>query len=109
MLGAARRRAGTAHGRACPGWGRTDRADRSRDRGNLHQRAGRLDEAAAAYERAVELDPGLGRAHFELGRTYIRLERFADALPHARRAVEFTPDHAGSRQMLADLLEALGR
>jgi hypothetical protein len=56
----------------------------------------------------VEADPGLGRGHFELARTYIRLERFAEALPHARRAVEFMPEHTPSRQMLADLEAGLG-
>ena len=51
---------------------------------------------------------GLGLGHFELGRTYIRLERFEDALTHARRAVEFMPDHQSARQMLTDLERALG-
>lgn len=77
--------------------------------GNVLQQAGRWEEAADAYGRAVAADAGLGRAHFELGRLYIRLERPTDALRHARRAVEFMPDHAGSRQMLADLQRALGR
>jgi hypothetical protein len=36
------------------------------------------------------------------------MERPADALPHARRAVEFRPDHPPSRQMLQDLERALG-
>jgi hypothetical protein len=56
----------------------------------------------------VEADPGLGQAHFELARTYLRLERVEDALPHARRAVEFLPGHEPSRQMLADLERARG-
>jgi tetratricopeptide (TPR) repeat protein len=72
------------------------------------QRQERYDEAASAYADAVEADPGLGIAHFELGRTYLRLERFEDALSHARRAVEFLPDHQLSRQMLSDLERALG-
>jgi tetratricopeptide (TPR) repeat protein len=75
--------------------------------GNLHRRADRLEEAAEAYTAAVTADPGLGLGHFELARTYILLERPADALPYARRAVEFRPDHANSRQMLADLEQAL--
>lgn len=71
--------------------------------GNTFQQAGRYEEAATAYERAVLAEPGLARAHFELGRTYFRLERFTEALPHARRAVELMPEHAPSRQMLAEL------
>ena len=76
--------------------------------GNLRQRAGDLRGAADAYLRAVASDPGLGPAHFELARVYILLERPADALPHARRAVEFRPDHLPSRRMLQDLERALG-
>jgi len=56
----------------------------------------------------VAADPGLGAAQFELARVYILLDRPADALPHARRAVEFRPDHAPSRQMLQDLERAVG-
>ena len=76
--------------------------------GNLRQRSDDLEGAAEAYRRAVEADPGLGSAYFELARVYILLGRPADALPHARRAVEFRPDHAPSRQMLQDLERALG-
>jgi tetratricopeptide (TPR) repeat protein len=74
----------------------------------MHQRAGRLEAAAASYTRAVEANPGLGLGHFELGRANIRLERFDEALRHARRAVEFLPDDQNARQMLADLERALG-
>ncbi len=76
--------------------------------GNLHRQADRLPEAADAYAQAVAADPGLGLAFFELARTYILLNRPADALPFARRAVEFRPGHAGSRQMLADLERTVG-
>jgi len=76
--------------------------------GNLRQRAGDLQGAAEAYGSAVREDPGLGAAQFELARVYILLERPADALPHARRAVEFRPDHVPSRQMLQDLERTVG-
>ena len=76
--------------------------------GNSRQRAGDLEGAAEAYRSAVQEDPGMGAAQFELARVYILLERPADALPHARRAVEFRPDHVPSRQMLQDLERTLG-
>jgi tetratricopeptide (TPR) repeat protein len=76
--------------------------------GNLLQRGGNLQGAADAYARAVEADPGLGPAHFELARVYILTDRPALALPHARRAVEFRPDHTPSRQMLQDLERITG-
>ena len=62
----------------------------------------------ASYAKAVEAAPGFGLGHFELGRTNIRLEHLDEALHHARRAVEFLPDHPNARQMLADLERALG-
>ena len=77
-------------------------------RGNVHLRGGSLDQAIAAYRRAVEIDPGLGLGHFNLGIALIRAQRYQEALPHARRAVEFSPDNEQAGQMLADLQRALG-
>jgi Flp pilus assembly protein TadD len=76
--------------------------------GNTYRQSGDLERAVASYLSAVASDPGLGVAHFELGRAYILLERPTDALPFARRAVEFRPEHAPSRAMLRDLEQALG-
>jgi len=77
--------------------------------GNTYRQANDLEPAVAAYLQAVAADPGLGVAHFELGRAYILMERPAEALPFARRAVEFRPNHAPSLAMLRDLEQALGR
>ncbi|HSG08245.1 MAG TPA: tetratricopeptide repeat protein [Longimicrobiales bacterium] len=76
--------------------------------GNLRQRAGDLPSAAEAYARAVAADPGMGPAYFELARVLILMDRPADALAPARRAVEFRPDHLPSRQMLQDLERTFG-
>ena len=76
--------------------------------GNLRLRSGDLPSAAESYRAAVRADPGLARGHFNLARTLIQLERFEEALPHARRAVEFEPDYDLARQMLADLERVFG-
>lgn len=76
--------------------------------GSIALRAGDLEGAVAAYGLAVEADPGLARGHFNLARSLIQLNRIGEALPHARRAVEFEPDYDPARQMLADLERALG-
>ncbi len=76
--------------------------------GNLRLRSGDLPGAAEAYAAAVAADPGLARGHFNLARTLIQLERYREALPHARRAVEFEPDYDLARQMLSDLERVLG-
>jgi tetratricopeptide (TPR) repeat protein len=54
--------------------------------GELRARRGAFDEAAAAYGRAVDLDPDQLEAWFELGESLARLGRFEparDALRHA--------------------------
>ena len=77
--------------------------------GNTYLRGDDLESAVESYLRAVEADPALAVAQFEIGRTYILLGRPAEALPYARRAVEFRPEHGPSRAMLRDLERAIGR
>lgn len=77
--------------------------------GNTYRQVGDLERAVESYLTAVAADPGLGVAHFEIGRAYILLGRPAEALPFARRAVEFRPQHGASRAMLQDLEQAVGR
>ena len=56
----------------------------------------------------MELDWGLARGHYNLARVYIQQGRYAEALPKARRALEFEPTNQGAAQMLADLQRAVG-
>jgi tetratricopeptide (TPR) repeat protein len=42
--------------------------------------AHRNDEAVAALQSAVKLDPGLEEAHFELGAAYVRVARYNEAI-----------------------------
>ncbi len=51
------------------------------------EQAGRLAEAAALNERALELDPTMIQAHINLLSAYGRLDRFDDAEAHYRAAV----------------------
>lgn len=53
--------------------------------------AQRLDEAEAAFRRAVELDPKLDRAWYGLGLTLIRLQRFEEAVAALKRNTELQP------------------
>lgn len=53
--------------------------------------ADRLDEAEAAFRRAVALDPKLDRAWYGLGLTLIRLQRFDEAVPALKRNTELQP------------------
>lgn len=52
---------------------------------------GRLDEAEAAFRRAVELDPKLDRAWYGLGLVLIRLQRLDEAVAALERNTELQP------------------
>jgi Tfp pilus assembly protein PilF len=47
--------------------------------GKVFMRTGRWDEAAAEFERAIKFDVNLPDAYYQLGRTYMRLKRTAEA------------------------------
>jgi predicted Zn-dependent protease len=55
------------------------------------EEADRLDEAEAAFRRAVELDPKLDRGWYGLGLTLIRLQRFDEAVVALKRNTELQP------------------
>lgn len=68
-----------------------------------------LEEAIAAYERAIALDPAHADAHVNLGR--LRHEQRAPlaAEKHYRAALKADPDHATAAFNLGVALEDLGR
>ena len=53
--------------------------------------AGRLDEAAAEYERALALDPAYARAHANLGSVRLQQGRVAEAVARLEEAVRLDP------------------
>jgi len=55
------------------------------------ERHGQLEEAAAAHEKALELDPGLVQAHINLIRLYGQLGKFEKAEEHYDAAVRLDP------------------
>lgn len=57
----------------------------------LLEHANRLDEAEAAFRKAVATDPKLDRAWYGLGLTLIRLNRFDEAVPALKRNTELQP------------------
>ena len=62
------------------------------EQGNAAMHAGDVLHARACYERAVELEPELGDAHFNLGATYQAQGLHHLALPHYERGVSLMPD-----------------
>ena len=66
-------------------------------------------EARAAYERVLELDPGHGDAHVNLGRLLHESGDAAGADAHYRRALALDPKNATAAFNLGVALEDLGR
>jgi predicted O-linked N-acetylglucosamine transferase (SPINDLY family) len=62
------------------------------EQGNAHMHAGEPLLARACYERAIELDPNLGDAHFNLGATYQAQSLHHLALKHYERGVALMAD-----------------
>lgn len=66
-------------------------------------------EARAAYEKALELDPGVAGAHVNLGRLLHKAGELGRAEPHYREAVALDPDDPTPHFNLGALFEELGR
>ena len=68
-----------------------------------HVSEGRIVEALAAYQRAVEKDDDSAYLHRTLADALARSSRLDEALVHARRAHELDPDDTSARTLLAQL------
>jgi tetratricopeptide (TPR) repeat protein len=68
-----------------------------------HQARGELDEALAAFERALEKDPDSAYIHRKLALGLIRAGRPAESLEHAERALELDPDDLRTRILVGQL------
>jgi Tfp pilus assembly protein PilF len=62
------------------------------DLGFVLERQGLPEDAAAAYRKALELDPESAAAHYNLGVSLARSGDFAEAEPHLLAAVEKNPN-----------------
>lgn len=72
---------------------------------SLFQR-GYYREAIPYFERATELDPNFAQAYFYLGRSYVSLARWREALPPLRTAYRLAPE-AAKREIADVLIDAL--
>jgi Flp pilus assembly protein TadD len=73
--------------------------------GTLLTRRGNLDGAARELQTAVELQPGFGRAQFELGVILVRRGDSGGAVDHFRLAAQGTDPQASAaaRQTLQQM------
>ena len=77
--------------------------------GEVHESVNRMEEADAAYRRALELDPAMRGARFRLGKMLVATGQLKEAERQFARAVRLAPDHAESHLELALTLDALER
>jgi tetratricopeptide (TPR) repeat protein len=73
------------------------------------ERAGKLEEAAQAHEKALEIDPGLVQAHVNLISIYGRLGEPQKAEQHYRAAVRVESSNVEAHYDYGVLLFGLGR
>ena len=71
-------------------------------------RAGRLDEAEAAYERAIVASPESGFLYRELAGVEQQRGNFDEALAHLRKAIELDRNDAAAHAIAGAILEGRG-
>jgi tetratricopeptide (TPR) repeat protein len=77
--------------------------------GYLAERAGRPDEALAAYTNALEIDPRLNDALFNSGNVLLAAGRYSEAAAAYERLIANTPSFFPARFNLGRLYERGGR
>jgi len=77
--------------------------------GNALQRKGRLDEAVAAYHKAIDLDPKDAAAHYNLGSALQAKGRLDEAIAEHRKAIDLDPKDARAHYNFGNALMARGR
>jgi len=70
---------------------------------------GKLDEAAAALEKALEQDANFALAHSALAVVYGRLNRHADAIRHGLKVCELEPDDPFSFTAMSVTFQRAGK
>jgi tetratricopeptide (TPR) repeat protein len=70
---------------------------------------GRMDEAMAHYQKALEIQPNYVEAHNNLGYAFACLDRFDEAMAQYQEAVEIQPDCVEARYNLGNALARLDR
>jgi len=68
--------------------------------------AGNYEQAVPHFVKATELEPEYGRAYLYLGRSYLNLRRWLDAIPPLRTAYSLSPAET-RKEALDILLDAL--
>ena len=71
-------------------------------------KSGRLDDAAAAFVAALEIDPAHEKSLVNLARVYLDQDRPAEALAQAKQAAELNPSSGSAFRLIGRAYGALG-
>jgi len=77
--------------------------------GDARVRQGRWDEAIAALQKSLWLNPFYSAPYILLGRAYHRKGQLATAEGMLRRAIAYDPNNRTAHYLLAQLLQQMGR
>jgi tetratricopeptide (TPR) repeat protein len=77
--------------------------------GNVYSDLRQFDEAIAAYQKAIELDPNLAYPHNGLGNVYQQNGRYPEAIAAYQKAIELDPNNALSHNGLGNVYSDNGR
>lgn len=92
-------------------WGVRD--DRTRELhmglGEVLARQGRFDEALSEFQSAIREDPGIDRAWFNLGVTFLELRRYEEAMDAFRRTLAINPSYAPAWSHIGNIYFGQGR
>ena len=66
------------------------------------------DEAIAAFQRSVTLDPKVAESRYELGKLYFQLGQIPEAREQFERVLAIAPDHANAHYQLSRVYARLG-
>jgi tetratricopeptide (TPR) repeat protein len=68
-----------------------------------------LDEAAARYKKALDMEPDNAKAHIDLANVFRAEGKLDEAIAHYMRALDIEPGNAGAHINLGNMLRVKGR
>ena len=78
------------------------------DLGGEYEREQRLEDAIAAYSRAIELDPNLAAAYRKRGFSYYKLRKGEEAIKDYEKFLELEPE-SSFRNQIEEAIYKIGR
>ena len=79
---------------SCAGIGILSTAQSEFDSGYSSFSQGKYEKAASHFRKATEIEPTYGKAYLYLGRSYLAMGKFMEAIQPLRTAYELVPDEA---------------